>query len=123
MSKLDKFKAELSKYGLDEIDEIDVEYENGTTSKYNYADLLESGEEVENESSYNEWISTVNWDEVEELKLELINGQKYQISLEEQEDGDEDEEEDGGDESSSNDEVDEEEDNDDDDDEDDEDNN
>ncbi|MCE5172728.1 hypothetical protein LQV63_26005 [Paenibacillus profundus] len=107
MSKLNRFKAELSKYGLDEIDEIDVEYENGTTSKYNYADLLESGEEVENESSYNEWISTVNWDEVEELKLELINGQKYQISLEEQEDGDYDDEEDEDDESYSNDEMDE----------------
>lgn len=94
LSKLDRFKAELSKYGLDEIDEIDVEYEDGSTSKYSYEDLLDSGIDVDKESSYNDWISTVDWDEVEELKLELISGQKFEFNLEEQEDGDDDDEED-----------------------------
>ncbi|MCM3337708.1 hypothetical protein M3650_03395 [Paenibacillus sp. MER TA 81-3] len=107
MSKLDRFKAELSKYGLDEIDEIDVEYEDGSTSKYSYEDLLDSGIDVEKESSYNDWISTVDWDEVEELKLELISGQKFEFNLEEQEDGDDDDKEDEDDESYSNDDGDE----------------
>lgn len=81
MSKLDKVKAELYNHGIDAIDELGVEYPGGKSSSFNYEELLEAGSNEDKESALLSWLDNVDWDEAEELEVELHDGTKFEIDL------------------------------------------
>ncbi|WP_193726719.1 hypothetical protein [Paenibacillus guangzhouensis] len=96
MSTYETVKAGLYHYGLDTIDEIEVEYEGGEVVKYKLDDALEADPEGSVEASILGWLDQVDWDNVVEVSLETHEDEKYKIGLglEDEEDSEDDDEED-----------------------------
>ena len=81
MSTFETVKAGLYHYGLDKIDEIEVEYEDGQIAKYLLDDALEADSEASVEDSILGWLNQIDWDNVVEVSLETHDDEKYKIGL------------------------------------------
>ena len=83
----------IFKHDLDEIEEIEIEYSDGSKRKFSFDDVQFDSSDEYKEDALLDWLSELNWDEVDELEVEYYNGQKFEIDFNEDQDDDEDDDE------------------------------
>lgn len=84
----------IFKHDLDEVEEIEIEYTDGSKYKFSFDDVQFDSSDEDKEDVLLDWLSGLDWDEVNELEVEYYNGQKFEIDFGEAQDDDEDDEED-----------------------------
>lgn len=74
-------KAFLFRCNLEQIDEIEIEYNNGKTFKYTYEEQLKEGLDNSREHTLLQWLSSINWNSVEEVEVDFYDGRKRKLEV------------------------------------------
>ncbi|CAN7440193.1 hypothetical protein [Paenibacillus sp. LjRoot56] len=78
MSKRSLVESVLSLLDIEDIEKLKAEYFNGNEEKLSFNDAQN---EEEREEMLEEWLDSIKWKFVEELKIELYDGIKYKIKF------------------------------------------
>jgi hypothetical protein len=78
LSKRSLVEGVLSLLDIEDIEKLKAEFNNGNEEKLSFD---ESQNEEEREEMLAEWLDSFKWKFVEEFKIELYDGTKYQIKF------------------------------------------